>query len=141
MKYKICKCRIFNFIFASIMLRHFLTLVLLVSHVNVSMFIAQLDEVDIYDAKGRPYNDINTLTEYIHDVLLHRKNKPRQDEDDDNARYFQVSTSSLYDLQHYKVKVTAEDFSRNKNEYSLFKENKWFSPFLEITLPPPKHKC
>lgn len=120
------------------MLRHFFAALLLISHINVAMFIAQVDEVDVFDAKGRPINDINTLSEYIHDVLLHKPNKPRQDEDDDNARYFQASSSPLYDFHQFKVKISPDHSAVEKKEYSLFKENKWFSPVLEISVPPPK---
>ena len=122
------------------MIKTFLSILLLISHVNFSMFIAQVDEVDTHDNKGRPYNDINSLSEYIHDILLNKQDKQRPDEDDDNARYFQISTASLYDLQQYKIKVSFEEFNiTDKDQYSLFKENKWLSPFLEITSPPPKH--
>ncbi len=121
------------------MIKNLLAAILLIAHINGTMFIAQVDEVDTYDAKGNPQNDINTLTEYIHDILLHRDKKPRPDEDDDNARYFQGSNASLYDLQQYKVKVSNEDvFVNIKDQYSLFKENELLSPFLEITSPPPK---
>ncbi|MFI5133625.1 MAG: hypothetical protein ACHQEB_04775 [Chitinophagales bacterium] len=139
MKYKSKLAKYFNAYICAAMMRHFFALLLLVSHINVSMFIAQVDEVDTYDAKGKPLNDINTLTEYIHDVLLHKQGKPRPDEDDDNARYFQVSVSSLYDFQQNKIKTSSEDLGTNNiKEYSLFKENKWLSPVLEITSPPPK---
>ncbi len=111
------------------MWRNVFAIIFLAAHVNVTMFIAQVDEVDTYDAKGRPQNDINTLGEYIHDMLLHHSNKPRPDEDDDNARYFQIVTMPLFDSHQYKVKTSPEDLMvEKKKEYSLFKENKWLSP-------------
>ncbi|HVT83808.1 MAG TPA: hypothetical protein VHD35_01330 [Chitinophagaceae bacterium] len=121
------------------MWRNLFAILFLTAHVNVTMFIAQVDEVDTYDAKGRPQNDINTLGEYIHDILLHHSNKPRPDEDDDNARYCQVVSMPLYDFSLYKSKTSGDTpVMEQKKEYALFKENKWHSPVLDILSPPPK---
>lgn len=121
------------------MWRNLFAILFLTMHVNVTMFIAQVDEVDTYDARGKRQNDINTLGEYIHDVLLHHNNKSRPDEDDDNARYCQIVTMPLYDSHQFKIKSSAEDLMlENKQEYALFKVNKCLSPFLEIKLPPPR---
>lgn len=121
------------------MWRNFFAILLLTTHVNVTMFIAQVNEVDTYDAKGRRQNDINTLGEYIHDILLHHSNKSRPDEDDDTARYCQVTPMPLYDFSLYKTKNSWDESSIDqKIEYALFKEIKWHTPVLDILYPPPK---
>lgn len=121
------------------MWRNVFAILFLTVHVNVTMFIAQVDERDTYDTKGRRQNDINTLGEYLHDIVLHHSNKPRPDEDDDNARYCQIVSMPLYDFSLYKSKTTGDELlTEPKKEYALFKENKWHTPFLEIALPPPR---
>lgn len=125
--------------FVAFMWRNLFAILFLTTHVNVTMFIAQVDEVDTYDAKGRRQNDINTLGEYIHDIILHHSKKQRPDEDDDTARYCQVSSNTLYDFHQYKVKTASDDLLNDqKKEYSLFIESKWHSLFLDILSPPPK---
>jgi hypothetical protein len=124
------------------MWRNLFAILFLTMHVNVTMFIAQVDEVDTYNAKGKRQNDINTLGEYIHDVLLHHNNKSRPDEDDDNARYCQIVTMPLYDSHQCKLKASADDLLiENRQEYAFFKVNKWHSPVLDILSPPPKIHC
>ncbi|MBS1920988.1 MAG: hypothetical protein JST17_12110 [Bacteroidetes bacterium] len=121
------------------MWRNVFAILFLAVHVNSTMFIAQVDEVDTYDAKGKRQNDINTLGEYIHDILLHHTKKSRPDEDDDNARYCQVVSIPLYDFSLYKSKTSCDGPPViPKKEYSVFKEKKWHSPVLDILFPPPK---
>ena len=65
--------------------------ILLLLHVNFSMFIAQIDEKDVYDASFQQVHDINSLTEYLQQVFTQNKeHKKQKDSDDDNARYFHV---------------------------------------------------
>src|SRR5690349_18813573 len=120
------------------MIQRLLACLLLMSHMNFSMFIAQVDEVDTYDKKGRQQEDINSIFQYA-ELVFHIKHKPLPDTDDDNARYSLTVSSPLYDFYQYKIKSTREDFTaENQNEYSLYKENNWLSPVIEITTPPPK---
>jgi hypothetical protein len=102
------------------------------------MFIAQVDEMDTYDANGQRINDINSLTEYISEIILGHHDPSHPDEDDDNARYFHMTATTLYDFQQYKMNVPEDLKAGNKKAYAFFKENKWLSPFLEINSPPPK---
>lgn len=102
------------------------------------MFIAQVDEVDTYDKNGQQQEDINSIIQYVATVF-HLKHKPIPDGDDDNARYSLTVAMPLYDFHQYKIKSTREDLSiEQKNEYSLFKENNWLSPVMDINVPPPK---
>jgi len=39
--------------------------IVLVSHINFSMFIAQIDEVDVFDKNGQQREDVNSLIEYL----------------------------------------------------------------------------
>ena len=136
-KYKRLGFSILISIFA-FMFKSFFAFILLISHMNFSMFIAQVDEVDTYDKNGRQQEDINSMMQYIA-LVCHLKHKPLPDTDDDNASYSLTITMPLYDFQQHKIKSTKEDLSiEKKNEYSLFKENNWLSPVMDINVPPPK---
>lgn len=133
-------CRKCLYRFVAGMWRNIFAILFLTMHVNVTMFIAQVDEVDTYDARGKRQNDINTLGEYIHDILLHHNKKSRPDEDDDTARFCQIVTMPLYDGHHFKQKNSSEEITPiNEQEYALYKVNKLLSPILEIHIPPPRN--
>ncbi len=125
----------FNF---GLMLTRLLALILLISHINFSMFIAQVDEVDTYDKQGREQEDINSLYQYVA-LICHIHHRPLPDSDDDNARYTLTVSMPLYDFHQYKIEGAREDFSTGKKSgYALFKQNNWLSPVMEIRTPPPR---
>ena len=60
---------------------------------NTSMFLPQMQEGDIVDKSGNQKDDINSLTEYVDEVLLgHTDNSP-EDEDDDSGQSFHASNT------------------------------------------------
>ncbi len=102
------------------------------------MFIAQVDEVDIYDKYGQQKEDVNSLVQYVA-VLCHIKHKPIKDNDDDNARYFHIVKLdfSLFneDVTGYKKIFYA---SGEKKRYAPYLQNKVASVFFDIPSPPPE---
>lgn len=67
--------------------------ILLLSHINTSMFFPVVEEVDFYDAKGRQINDVNSVVEFIVQDLVAGDdggNVPADDEDNDQPNYFQL---------------------------------------------------
>jgi hypothetical protein len=103
------------------------------------MFIAQVDEVD-YDAKGHRINDINSLAEYVHDVILKRGDKPREDEDDDNARYFHIVKLASYSLGPQVIILPGSRSKEADDKRTLpFNTNqKLHSVFYDVVTPPPR---
>ncbi|MDP4263685.1 MAG: hypothetical protein Q8941_14250 [Bacteroidota bacterium] len=121
------------------MFRHILSLILLLSHVNFFMFIAQVDEVDAYDANGCRINDINSLVEYVHDVILHQKGKPRPDEDDDNARYYHLVKA--FDSSFSQQVIASEHNPVNPKDKDRFPGLSTGQPdpvFYDVVTPPPE---
>jgi len=112
--------------------------ILLLLHVNFSMFIAQIDEKDIYDADLRQVHDINSLSEFIQYSLSNNKDQHKtKDSDDDNARYFHALKP------HYFVVQPSALLKKETSLYSyrsipLQNENSLSSGFFEILAPPPK---
>ncbi|HVT83804.1 MAG TPA: hypothetical protein VHD35_01310 [Chitinophagaceae bacterium] len=119
------------------MLFKIVTCLVLISHINFSMFIAQVNEIDTYDKSGQQQEDINSLAQYL-EVICHVKHKPLQDSDDDNARYFQAINMVFYEAHQYKMKEPNNNRYLNRKEYSFFKLRKYCPPFREISSPPPR---
>jgi hypothetical protein len=121
------------------MLKKPLAFLLLISHINFFMFIAQVDEVDAYAADGHRINDINSLAEYINDVVLHNQDKPRDDEDDDNARYFHPGNLADYSLGQ-PVIVSGLKIGEEVREKSFPRVNDQniHSIFYDVITPPPR---
>ena len=113
-----------------------LAFLVLLSHINFSMFIAQVDEIDVFDKSGQQRDDVNCLIEYLANTL-HIKHKPLKDSDDDNARYFHVVKLPGYTLP--QVIVSKEtNFNFIPKSFSLFIEKKINFVSLDIQGPPPK---
>jgi len=110
--------------------------IVLMSHINFSMFIAQIDEVDVFDKNGQQREDVNSLVEYLANTF-HIKHKPITDSDDDNARYFHVV--KLPNCIVPQPIVTKEDnFNFDNKIFPLYIEKKLISLSLDIQVPPPK---
>ena len=73
------------------MLRNLTIFIVLLVHINGSMFLPQVAEQDMYDAQGQQQKDINTVIEYIDEVILdkHDKNPIDTDNDQSNIKHIQ----------------------------------------------------
>lgn len=111
--------------------------ILLLSHVNFSMFIAQIDEKDIYDAAFQEVQDINSLSEYLQNVFSHHKDHNKhKDTDDDNARYFHALKPHFF-LQPTVLGKKESSLPLYKN-LPLKDETALASGFSKLDSPPPK---
>jgi hypothetical protein len=100
------------------------------------MFIAQVDEVDVYDKNGNQQEDINSLIEYVSD-LCHYKHKPLPDNDDDNARYFHCVKLPNYGFTQHIV-IVENNFNCIERSFPLYIEKRLNSISLDFQGPPPK---
>jgi hypothetical protein len=103
------------------------------------MFIAQIDEVDLYDSNGSRINDINSVADYINDVLLNNGDHKRQDNDDDNARYFHIVRVLSYCFNP-QIFMTGSDrqFENNKSTFTNSSTSKPLPVYYDVVTPPPK---
>ena len=110
--------------------------IVLLSHINFSMFIAQIDEVDVFDKNGQQREDVNSLVEYLASTF-HIKHKPIKDSDDDNARYFHVVKlpSCIIPLP---ILAKEDNFGLSDKSFPLYIEKKLIRVSLDIQGPPPK---
>ena len=121
------------------MLKQSLAFLLLICHVNFFMFVAQVDEVDAFDSHGCRINDVNSLVEYINDVLLDNNGKSRPDEDDDTARYFHLNKLNVF--SSVKPVIESEHSSggvKSKETFPPYNSRKLLSVFFDVVTPPPR---
>lgn len=101
------------------------------------MFIAHIDERDVYDKSGRQLRDVNTLTDWLQQALSHKHHRQHKDRDDDNACYFHLLSPQPFFSPHFEVMKkpgTAEPICHAPalNEKGLQ------AGFYSIQSPPPK---
>lgn len=118
-----------------------LAILILLYHVNFFMFIPQLDEVDQCDSKGAAIDDINSLAGYIDQTVLGHKQSSPEDEDDDNARYFQVFDLDGYDFQRQIIDSLQQGLlPPDKTQYPSIIEKKVLPVHQDISTPPPRYR-
>jgi hypothetical protein len=102
------------------------------------MLLPQVAEVDSYDTAGLQRDDINSVYEYIDQVLLGNLDATPEDEDDDSGRNFFLP--KMLDLYRSKEVILTPDFKpRNvKNTYPSLREPNLRARFTEIIAPPPE---
>ncbi len=70
--------------------------IVLFMHVNTYMFFPMIDEQDVYEASGVQKDDINSLIEYIDQVVLGHHDDTPEDEDDDQAHFYHLKAPVSY---------------------------------------------
>ena len=110
--------------------------IVLVSHINFSMFIAQIDEVDVFDKTGQQHEDVNSLVDYLANTFR-IKHKPVKDSDDDNARYFHLVKLPGCIIPQ-PIVAKEDNFNVSDKSFPLYIEKKLISVALDIQGPPPK---
>ena len=123
-----------------VMLRRILAFILLLNHLNTSMFIPQMSEVDIYDSNGNQVDDVNTLVEFIDQEVLGHYDSTPEDEDDDTERVYHLIKIDDYSLQPFVTDIPPRLTSSEEPgiAFTGYIEHKPAPGFSHILLPPPK---
>jgi hypothetical protein len=121
-------------------MRKLLIWFVLLLHVNTYMFFPMMDEEDVYDNCGKPKDDINTLVEFINQILLGHKDSTPEDEDDDQAHFYQLKHTSSYTMQYmaYPAKAILPEPSGQKPEYAVGISQRLLTAYYDISAPPPE---
>lgn len=105
---------------------------------NGSMLLPQVAEEDVFVANGVEIDDINSVTEYIDQVILGNEDDTPEDEDNDNGQQFHLTKQ--IDIKYTQVVTEIESpvaVELKKINYAEFINNTIVSPFFEIPVPPP----
>ncbi len=103
------------------------------------MFLPQLQETDSYDVNGKQEDDINSLYEYIDQIVLDNKDDTPEDEDNDNPQdYTVVQVISFYCDQHFfQIEVVVPKI-QTTNNFAHSHIDTITSITYDIISPPPE---
>ncbi|MEO5942243.1 MAG: hypothetical protein ABIP30_04820 [Ferruginibacter sp.] len=118
-------------------MKKLIAFILIISHMNTSMFLPQVPEDDQYDANGHQLDDINSVVEFV--LVKAGVDKTADDEDDDTGQNFHMVKVVDNYFQPVFCEINNKD-STNENIKKHFPEYKMgcminISP--EIITPPP----
>lgn len=111
--------------------------ILILCHINFSMFLPQVPEFDCYDKNGQQIDDINSVVEYVEVTLGY--DHTADDEDDDNGQNFHLVKAVEY---YYEQKVVVLETEKVQIEQSVPKHFDHMVPYTQtcypdIPTPPP----
>lgn len=110
--------------------------ILLLSHMNTSMFLPQVAEEDQYDANGQQIDDINSVVEYIAVSLGY--DHTADDEDDDSGQNLHLAKAFDYNFEQ-QYSLLQETFAeQHKNEFSGFVTARIEPVSFDVVTPPPE---
>lgn len=111
--------------------------ILLLLHMNGSMFLPQMPETDVFDKNGDQIDDINSVLEYVSVQLGY--DKIADDEDDDSGQNFHLVNVVNYYFEQKEILLHQAPITLIKNKvYSEFLNTKISSPSFDIITPPPE---
>lgn len=124
-------------IFAKFMKR-FIAFILVLSHMNTSMFLPQVPEDDQYDAKGNQLDDINSVVEFV--LVKIGIDKTADDEDDDCGQNFHIVQNNFNSLKPVFCEILQQPFITIDplKHFPHYRTTNYLQALLEILTPPPK---
>ena len=115
--------------------------ILLFVHITTSMFIPVVEEKDVFDTCGRQIDDINTIFEYVDQVILGNTDVTPEDEDDDQPHYFTGSNGIYYYIacqEQIVLGINEPTTNELAVAYPLLPVQKTSSIAYDILTPPPE---
>lgn len=103
------------------------------------MFIAQVDEEDMYEMSGRPVHDIDSLTDWLQQSLAKEKKTGSHNDkkDDRDARFFHLLKPHHF-FSPQSVLVKKQSASTGKPYAPVVDDGHLLAGFFSIQSPPPK---
>ncbi len=118
-------------------MKQVLAFILLLSHMNTSMFLPQVAEQDVYDAHGNQVDDINSITELI--LVSLGIDKTADDEDDDCGQNLQLVRMADCVFHPFFTEIKNTGASINSPAlYGDFTHDKISKISYDLIIPPPK---
>jgi hypothetical protein len=119
-------------------MKRFLSFVILLCHINASMFLPQVAEEDVYDTHGRQVDDVNTVIEYVQVALGYDHHA--DDEDDDNGQNFHLVKSFEYKFQQAVAITLTRNFCALKPTVFVQSNATSFPTTIsDVSTPPPEY--
>ncbi|HEU5366263.1 MAG TPA: hypothetical protein VFU62_12065 [Hanamia sp.] len=118
-------------------MRRLLAFILLLSHMNTSMFFPQVPEQDVYDSKGNQLDNITSIVEWVR--VKTGSDRTADNENGDRAQ-------NLHQVKDFQYTFDPTSFTRNIHShyklvnihYPEYRSSKITSVAYDILVPPPK---
>jgi metal-dependent amidase/aminoacylase/carboxypeptidase family protein len=105
---------------------------------NSSMFLPQAAGMYLYDYNGQQKDDINTIFEYVDQVILKHHDNTPEDEDGNNGHHIHMTRLFQYSFEVSFIQIQLHPVSpHNGFDYIDLKES-LLTGSLEIVSPPPE---
>lgn len=117
-------------------MRRLLALILLVSHMNTSMFLPQVPEADVYDTNGHQLDDITSIVELVRVQLGYDHHA--DDENDDSGQNFHVANFYEYTFQPFFLEIKDRLVIKKTERFHDLDESDVSFVSYDILIPPPK---
>lgn len=102
------------------------------------MFLPQVAEIDQFDKNGNVVDDINSVTEYIDQVVLGNTDTTPEDEDNDDGQNFHCVKTVEYNYDRHSVLIAPVFFIEKKQtEFPDYQTPSILAPSMDIATPPP----
>ena len=108
---------------------------LLISHMNTSMFLPQVPQHDVFDAQGNQIDDINSVVEYV--LVTLGLDDVADDEDNDHGQNFNI-VNTPFILPQYSTRLSKPMVENTNIKYTLPSNAKIALMAYDIIIPPPK---
>lgn len=103
------------------------------------MLLPQLAELDSFSISGEQVDDINSVIEFVDQIILGNDDSTPEDEDDDSAKHFLViKTIDLYYRQSVDHLPEVFHFLIPAQKIPAFSDCLIPAAATDIPLPPPK---
>lgn len=118
-------------------MKRLLAFLLLLSHMNTSMFLPQVPEVDVYNHDGEQIDDINSVVELFM-VYLGWDTVP-DDEDNDSGQQFHLVTIDYYisNPGQYHTNQVAASYKAGNDFFDPGASRLSFL-YYDVKVPPPR---
>jgi len=118
-------------------MRRLLAIILLLSHMNTSMFFPQVAEQDVYDSKGNELDNITSIVEWVR--VKTGLDHTADNENDNRAQ-------NLHQVKDFQYTFDPTAFTKNiacnyklvNVDYVEYRNSKIPSVAYDILIPPPK---
>ena len=117
-------------------MRRFLALVVVLSHMNTSMFFPQVPEQNIYDNKGNQIDNITSIVEWIR--VKTGFDHTADNENDDRAQNLHPVKTVQYTSDNYFINTVRKFAAPIDQYYGEDPQSRILMPAYDILVPPPK---
>ena len=121
-------------------MKRLVAFLLLISHMNTSMFLPQVPQHDVFDEHGNQLDDINSVVEYL--MVTLGLDDVADDEDSDNGQNFNIVSMTPCVIPPESTLVDKPVMVHNNDiNYYLTSNSAISHMAYDVIIPPPKNIC